>query len=303
MDSSIGQTQLYGYVPTQYVAYIFVVLFILSTLTHGVQAVWTRAWWLLPTACFAGSIEVVGWVGRLWSSYSPTAKTPFQIQILATIVAPTPLIAANFMILGRIILRLGPSYSRLRPTWYAWTFLGFDIIGFFIQMIGGLMILSATSSGSDPSRGVNIVIIGIIFQLCAVILFALCGTEFFLRYLYERPCRKDAQTVVGSKVLIRGDFSRRLRILTAVLVFGTVCLFIRAIYRTTELLEGWGGHSMSVEWYFNVFDGAMVTLALISFNFAHPGYFLSEENSRVEHPESYKLTGTLPNGESAQFLA
>ncbi len=31
------------------------------------------------------------------------------------VVAPTPLVAANFILLGRIIRRLGPQYSRLTP--------------------------------------------------------------------------------------------------------------------------------------------------------------------------------------------
>ncbi|KAJ8507184.1 hypothetical protein ONZ45_g10430 [Pleurotus djamor] len=112
----------------------------------------TRSWWLFPTACFGGAIEVLGWIGRLWSSYSVYESTPFQIQILATIIAPTPLVAANFMILGRIILRLGPSYSRLRPKWYTWTFLGCDILGFVIQMLGGLIVLAATNNNSDPTN-------------------------------------------------------------------------------------------------------------------------------------------------------
>jgi hypothetical protein len=34
---------------------------------------------------------------------------------VALIIAPTPLVAANFIILGRIIRRLGPQYSRLTP--------------------------------------------------------------------------------------------------------------------------------------------------------------------------------------------
>jgi hypothetical protein len=31
------------------------------------------------------------------------------------VIAPTPLVAANFILLGRIIRRLGPQYSRLTP--------------------------------------------------------------------------------------------------------------------------------------------------------------------------------------------
>lgn len=39
------------------------------------------------------------------------------LRITATILAPTPLVAANFVILGKVILSLGPAYSRLSPRW------------------------------------------------------------------------------------------------------------------------------------------------------------------------------------------
>lgn len=38
-------------------------------------------------------------------------------RISTTIIAPTPLVAANFTLLGRIIALLGPQYSRLSARW------------------------------------------------------------------------------------------------------------------------------------------------------------------------------------------
>lgn len=37
-------------------------------------------------------------------------------RAVSLVVAPTPFVAANFILLGRIIRRLGPQYSRLTPT-------------------------------------------------------------------------------------------------------------------------------------------------------------------------------------------
>jgi hypothetical protein len=37
-------------------------------------------------------------------------------RAVALVVAPTPFVAANFILLGRIIRRLGPQYSRLTTT-------------------------------------------------------------------------------------------------------------------------------------------------------------------------------------------
>ena len=36
-------------------------------------------------------------------------------RAVTLIIAPTPLVATNFILLGRIIWRLGPQYSRLTP--------------------------------------------------------------------------------------------------------------------------------------------------------------------------------------------
>jgi hypothetical protein len=36
-------------------------------------------------------------------------------RITSTIIAPTPLIAANFILLGQVITIIGPQFSRLPP--------------------------------------------------------------------------------------------------------------------------------------------------------------------------------------------
>lgn len=110
---------------------------LLYLVLHLIQALNYRLWFLLPTAVLAGLGEIIGWAGRLWSSKNPTLLDPFLIQsvtsivslmnnfideniitrISTTIIAPTPLVAANFVILGQLITRLGPKYSRLSPRW------------------------------------------------------------------------------------------------------------------------------------------------------------------------------------------
>ena len=49
--------------------------------------------------------------------YAPAVTPQIGCRISTTIIAPTPLVAANFMILGQMIVRLGPCYSRLSPMW------------------------------------------------------------------------------------------------------------------------------------------------------------------------------------------
>lgn len=53
--------------------------FILSVI-HLSQAVKFRLWWMLPTATFAGVLEILGWSARLWSSHRPKLLTPYEMQ-------------------------------------------------------------------------------------------------------------------------------------------------------------------------------------------------------------------------------
>jgi hypothetical protein len=259
----------YNYVPTEYVCAIFVALYGLSTVIHLGQAIRFRMRWLLPTAVLAGVAEVLGWSARLWSSQNPSLSTPFTIQISCTIIAPTPLVAANFVILGMIIDRIGDHYSRLTTKQYIITFCSFDIISLIIQAVGGGKASTATTR-KGANLGGHIMLAGIVFQLVSLIIYAICAAEFFLRYLKDKPIREPL------KGKPRELMDTRMKIMIRALVFSTTCLFIRAVYRTIELSNGWNGRIISTQVYFNVLDGAMVTLAIYTLNFAHPGILLRD---------------------------
>ena len=45
-----------------------------------ISALRFRLWWLVPTAVLAGVGEIIGWSGRLWSSFDILTGTPFLMQ-------------------------------------------------------------------------------------------------------------------------------------------------------------------------------------------------------------------------------
>jgi hypothetical protein len=51
-----------------------------SLVVHLGYATFYRMWWLFPTIGLCGVLEIVGWSGRLWSSFSPLLGGPFKIQ-------------------------------------------------------------------------------------------------------------------------------------------------------------------------------------------------------------------------------
>lgn len=54
----------------------------------------------------------------------------------------------------------------------------------------------------------------------------------------------------------------------------TLLIFIRSVYRSVELLDGWEGPIMKRQTLFNILDGMLMALAVWIFNIVHPGFFL-----------------------------
>ncbi|KAI0061919.1 RTA1-domain-containing protein [Artomyces pyxidatus] len=273
----------YGYTPAEWIGVIFVVLYSITTLIHLGQVWYFRAWWLIPTAVFAGILEIIGWAGRLWSSQNVLLNTPFLMQIVCTIIAPTPLVAANFIILGKIIRRLGSRYSRLSAKWYTIVFLSCDIIALVVQAVGGAMASEATTN-SGAATGGRVMLGGIIFQLIAIVFYVALASEFLFRYIKDSPIR----SYEGA----RGKTDKRMKLLLLGMSIMTVFIFIRSIYRTIELADGWDGKIYTTQSLFTILDGLMITLAMFTLNIFHPGYLLPgpDEPVRTRSLESGERT-------------
>ncbi|KAJ3558822.1 hypothetical protein NM688_g700 [Phlebia brevispora] len=285
----------YHYIPTLWVCAMFIALFALSGLLHVGQAVYTRLWFLLPTAALADIAEVIGWAARLWSSKNAPLLDPFLMQITTTIIAPTPLVAANFVILGEVILRLGTQYSRLSPVWYTIVFCSCDIIALIIQAVGGAAASQAVHQNKNPNHGGNIMLGGIAFQLAAITIYVALATEFILRFYGDRPVRGPKKEPGEPRVI-----DKNIKLMLVGLGFSSVTLFIRSVYRTIELSNGWDGRIISTQVYFNVLDGAMIVLATFTLNFFHPGFLLGHSSAwnrkaRVETTRSSETITDLPD--------
>jgi len=258
----------YGYVPTEWICILFIVLFSISTIIQAVEATYTQLYWLFPTVCIAGGLEIIGWSGRLWSSLNVDAKSPYLMQIVATIIAPTFLVAANFIILGQLIRRLGQCYSRLSAKWYTIIFCSFDAVALVIQAVGGATAALAVNNNKNPATGGHIMLGGIVFQMFSITVYMTLAAEFILRFLYDRPVRNGDGTLPGH------GLDKKTKLMIAGLTFSSICIYIRSVYRTIELANGWTGYIIHTQRYFDWLDGGMITLAIFTINFLHPGVLL-----------------------------
>ncbi|KIO16763.1 hypothetical protein M407DRAFT_85640, partial [Tulasnella calospora MUT 4182] len=259
----------FGYIPTLWITALFVGLFFSTTVVHIGQALYYKIWWLIPTFALCGLGEVLGWAGRLWGSQRPYAMDPFLMQICCTIFSPTFLTAGMFFVFGRIIGLVGPEYSRLSPKKYAITFITLDVSALVVQSVGGAQ-ASAAETLEGANRGAKVMVGGIILQMVAITLYVLIQVEYLVRVFKDRPIHPRPAPATATATLV----TKNIGLMLLGLVMATVFIYVRSIYRTIELLDGWNGPIITNEKLFNVLDGTQILLAMVTLNVLHPGWLV-----------------------------
>ena len=189
---------------------------------------------------------------------------------MLTVAGPTFFTAGIYIILGRLINKMGRQTSPISATTYLWIFCTCDLVALVIQAIGGSMAASAATGASAKSRrGTNIMVGGIDFQLAGLIVFLV----FFVIFL---------KRVSNANIIM----SKKVKALIAATTISCVFILIRSIYRTVELLQGWSGYLIAHEPYFIVFDACTMLIAGGIFNFVHPGTFLDDGHKAADQDSS-----------------
>ena len=147
---------------------------------------------------------------------------------------------------------------------------------------------------------------GIAFQIVVITFFTASSAEFLWRYSSNRPISRTTST----KIRGRASLPIKLQLALLLVAGSTTLLFIRAIYRTIELSDGWGGKIITTEVWFSecsstkryerglidhadVFDAAMVVVAMYCLNVLHPGWTLREPASIMQEKPFEYSTATV----------
>ncbi len=141
---------------------------------------------------------------------------------------------------------------------------------------------------------------GILFQLGTTTIFLILAADFMWRVIARKPysdamrrrfafsCfRRKKASVPGSPSStgsplpaaekvdeVDPQWIRKSQILLGGVAWASVMIYIRGIYRSIELAQGWTGHLMTHEVYFIWLDGFMMTLCMAGLAVAHPGFLL-----------------------------
>ncbi|UJR06915.1 hypothetical protein I4U23_011204 [Adineta vaga] len=86
----------------------------------------------------------------------------------------------------------------------------------------------------------------------------------------------NSDTTDGTHIMVA---ARNMKIFLTGMSVITLMIFIRCIYRTVELLDGWTGYIITHEVFFACLDGLPMIIALTAFNIFHPGLYLKKEKS------------------------
>lgn len=194
------------------------------------------------------------------------------MQITTTILSPTFVLAANFIIVVHIIRKLGPQYSRLSPRLYTIVFCSCDVVALIVQSVGGAM-ASLAKNMTDADKGGHITLGGIAFQFTSIVVYMILTLEFLIRFYLNKPFYDSKGTLTQN----RSSVDAKTMQMILGICLSSLSMFIRGIYRTIELTGGWSGSVISNQALFVGFDGSMIVFALVALNIFHPGRLMTDD--------------------------
>ncbi|KAB8233918.1 RTA1 domain-containing protein [Aspergillus alliaceus] len=237
---------------------MFTVLYAIVFVWHFGQTLQHKNLFLGITFSLGAFGEFGGWLGRAIAYRCPYSVTLLEEQLVLLILAPTFTTAGIYCILSMIVPILGREKSPLNPRSYLIIFIGADFLSLILQGIGGGMSASALSKDGNEWPGTYTMVVGIIFQLVSLCIFAI-----FFEWVMFRAI---------SQIMS----NPQLRNLCIAVNLSILFLLIRGVFRSVELLQGWRGYLFTHEIYMIVLDAVMVLLSLLVFNIFNPAVLIAK---------------------------
>lgn len=111
---------------------------------------------------------------------------------------------------------------------------------------------SMADTDEEQNRGTNIMEGGIVFQLATMTLFGVLLGDFAWR-------------ISSTRFGLRNTVTRGLKLVLIAIFISFIMIYVRSIYRTIELAQGWKGHLITHEAYFIGLDAAIMVVAVLVF--------------------------------------
>lgn len=251
-----------------------------------ISGVFYHQWWFLTCWTCALILEVLGYVGRIWSNQNILSFDAFVMQLVCLTLAPCFMMAGIYYVIAQLTVIYGQQFSVLRPMQYSLIFIICDIISIVLQAVGGGVAAGALSVYKSTQQGSNIMVGGLAYQVFTIALFQFFWYLFFFRVY--KSYRKNGDADFNP----RFAHIRESKFLVPFIIgvsFAVVLIFVRSIYRLIELSEGWSSNLAVDEIYFMILEALMVCLATCVLAFLSPGLAYGK-NSHIYIDKSFKAT-------------
>ncbi|KAI0092852.1 RTA1-domain-containing protein [Irpex rosettiformis] len=207
---------------------------------------------------------------RFGLSRHPDSSGLYIVEYLFVTLSPCGFIAAEYVLLGRLVRWLGGDrHMLIRPQRITLVFVISDVTTFLIQAAGGGVSASAHEDLKKAKAGSNIFLAGLALQLASFLFFIVLYLRFITRmYKFEKEA-----WVRDTHLPWYNDW----RTLAAAFTVSCAGVLVRSIYRTVELSEGFGGYLSRTEVFFYTLDFVPLIVALLVYIPFWPGRFLPQE--------------------------
>ncbi|KAA8910706.1 RTA1 like protein-domain-containing protein [Sphaerosporella brunnea] len=254
----------WSYNPSTGAAYLFTVLWGLTSLFHLVQMIQFRKWycWVLTMGC---TWEFFGFVTRILAIKHPTENKYYAPSLALIVLAPIWIAAFDYMSLGRLILLFLPSKRclGLSARKVALIFVAGDITSFMVQLAGTGFLIGNNPSPHDYHIGTSLLISGQAMQLFLFGIFMILAARFEADYKRE----------------FGGIGRERWVPFMRILNLSCACIVLRSIFRVAEFASTYPGPLVTHEAPFYLMDELPMIVTAVAFHFVHPGQTLVGEES------------------------
>lgn len=221
------------------------------------------------------ALELVGYIMRCINHFNRNDLSPYIIQSVFLLVAPSLIAATIYMIFGRVLILLKAEKCTFIPVRFLTSFFVCgDVISFILQAAGGGMM----SIEKLRDTGSNIAVGG----LCAQLLFFgffLISEFYFTIKIRKHPTNISMMMRTSKKTKGPLGVLTNWRGVNVALIFASFLIIIRCIVRLIEFIQGFTGFIMTHEVFIYVLDGLLMMLACISIFAVQPELVLAELNS------------------------
>ncbi|KAL2043869.1 hypothetical protein N7G274_003389 [Stereocaulon virgatum] len=293
-STNAGMTQWdqYDYKPSLLAAVIAVAAFTTLGIIHIYQYLRYGSWFLyllLAGVC----MEIAGYWARVYSIKHSDNLGIHALDYYLTMLAPSVLAAACYMVFGRLVYWVTPPSHRsfhqlwLPPRFLAPCFITLSVVSLTAQLVGILFLTDIMMSiDTSPQRhkdntniGIQILRAGLMFQMAIFGGFTALG----IRFAYVRRRWVHVSPVAGVECW---------RIMAWMIRGVCTIISLRTLSRIFEFtLSDGRSYITHHEWTLYCFDALPMILVIALFGVAHPGRYLPTDYTTLFHTVKKKTSG------------